>query len=196
MQQFLGETVDTQFGYYSKYQREGEVKYLLASHFDENGQLTKFEKSFISYSDKLQRFLLKENDVILTGKGLRLFAWAYQKDFGRVIPSSLFYLLRPKTDVFLGQFLAYYLNTARMQHELKQIGAGGTMLSIPKKELMQLKINIPSLKEQHRIVKIANLVDQDIALAMQLLEKKKALKKGLINHLVFIQSKFDKQKKP
>lgn len=173
-----------QFGPYAKGKAYGEAKYLLASHFDEQYQPTLFKESYVEINSKTERFLLQEGDIILSGKGLRLFAWAYREDFGRVVPSSLFYILKLKTDRILPAYLAHYLNSTRGQFELKQISAGGTLPSIPKKELKQIQIPIPALEEQQRVVQLAGILDKDIQLLEQLLDKKKTLKKGLLNLLL------------
>ncbi|MCP4522147.1 MAG: restriction endonuclease subunit S [Cytophagales bacterium] len=180
----LENIVNIQFGPHYKGEEKGEVKYLLSSHFDSNNIPSKFEKSFTHEDERTLKYFLKEGDVLLTGKGKRLFAWAYNDDMGKCIASSLFYVLRLKTSNILPKYLAYYLNSDRLQFLLSQIGAGVTILSIPKKELAKISINIPSLEEQQKMVNILEKMEEDIELTTQLLEKKQRLKRGLINHII------------
>jgi len=185
----LKDIADIQFGLYEKGQRQGSIKYLLSSHFNSSYQPLKFKESFIEVSDKSSKFLLKPNDVILSGKGHRIFAWAYHSSFGAAIPSSLFYTLKLDSNLILGEYLAYYLNSEKIQSKLKNIGAGATITSIPKRELEQIKIFIPSLKEQAKIVELARLLDKNIDLSKNIIEKKKILKRGLINKMITNQLK-------
>ncbi len=180
----IGEIADVQFGPHLKTITKGTIKYLLAGHFDENINLTNFKESFVTPSEKTQRFELKPNDVILAGKGHRTFAWAYNESYGSVVPSSLFYLLRASKDVVIGDYLAAILNSERMQHTLGLIGAGVTITSIPKKELSELEIHIPSIKDQHKFLEIHSLLDRDITLTNDLLQAKRDLKRGLVNKLL------------
>ena len=184
MIQKLGNIAKIQFGFYVKPKEKGSVKYLNASHFDELLKPSKFEKSFVELSGKNEKFLLQPNDVILAGKGYRTFAWAYDVEFGQAIPSSLFYIIRAHPSEVLGAYLAQYLNSEKVQYNLKLIGAGGTILSIPKKELEQVSINLPSLQGQKKVVDFINLIDEDLSLTQNLLKKKMALKKGLINNII------------
>ncbi|WP_067150231.1 restriction endonuclease subunit S [Pseudotamlana agarivorans] len=180
----LGNIAEIQFGSYDKPKEEGSVKYLHAGHFDKLFKPTKFEKSFVELDDKNDKFLLQPNDVILAGKGHRTFAWAYNVSFGQATPSSLFYIIRTNSSEVLGAYLAQYLNTEKVQYKLKLIGAGATITSIPKKELAQLSIVLPSIEEQKKIIDFIELLDEDLKLTQDLLNKRTALKKGLVNRLI------------
>ncbi|MBF8151315.1 restriction endonuclease subunit S [Winogradskyella sp. F6397] len=184
MLQKLGDIAEIQFGAYDKPTQEGVVKYLHASHFDAFYKPSKFENSFVPLNDKNEKFLLQPNDVILAGKGQRVFAWAYNDSFGQVIPSSLFYIIRTHPSKVLGGFLAQYLNSEKIQYNLKLIGAGATITSIPKKELEQIDVVLPSIEEQIKIVEFIDLLDEDLRLTQDLLIKRKELKKGLINKIM------------
>ncbi len=181
----LNEIANIQFGPYEKGCNKGSVKYLLASHFDETYKLSKFSESYIEKNERNEKSLLQPNDVILAGKGHRKFAWAYDIDLGATIPSSLFYLIRVNSDILLGEYLAYYLNSEKIQYKLKLISAGGTIPSISKSELVNIKINIPPIKEQKKIIEFARLLDKNIELTNSILEKKKALKKEIINNMIY-----------
>ncbi|MDG1728971.1 MAG: restriction endonuclease subunit S [Algibacter sp.] len=184
MIQKLANIAEIQFGSYDKPQETGSIKYLHAGHFDKLYKPTKFEESFIELDGKNDKFLLQPNDVILAGKGHRTFAWAYNPDFGKAIPSSLFYIIRTKPSKVLGTYLAQYLNSEKIQYNLKLIGAGATITSIPKRELEEVSVDIPSLEEQKKIVDFIELLDEDLRLTQDLLEKRTALKQGIINKLM------------
>lgn len=180
----LGDIENIQFGPYGKSKDEGEAKYLLASHFDTLNRPSKFELSFVDIDNTNAKGILCKNDVILAGKGVRTFAWAYDESYGTCIPSSLFFILRVNEEHILAKYLAYFLNSEKTQHKLKLIGAGGTIPSIPKNELKQLKIHVPSIEEQKKIIGIAELMEKDIALTQQLLAKKQAIKRTVMNKIV------------
>jgi restriction endonuclease S subunit len=157
---------------------------LFRSHFDNLCEPTRFEKSYVEIDGKNEKHLLQPNDVILAGKGHRIFAWAYEADFGKAIPSSLFYIIRTNPSEVLGAYLAQYLNSEKVQYNLKLIGSGATITSIPKKELEQISIVLPSIEEQNKIVDFIALLDADVSLTHNLLEKRTALKKGLVNKII------------
>lgn len=180
----LGKIAEIQFGPHLKANSVGNTKFLMASHFDGNLKPTAFNRSYVDLDERSERFLLQPNDVILAGKGHRTFAWAYHENFGPAVPSSLFYLLRAPQNQLIGAYLAAVLNSERLQYQLGLIGAGATITSIPKRELSEIELSIPSIQEQQRFLEIYQLLEKDIELTHELLAKKRTLKRGLINELL------------
>lgn len=176
--------LSVKYGPHIKTMEKGEVKYLKANHFDEDYRLSDFSNSYTKTEAKLAKFLLNEQDVLLAAKGFRFFAWAYDRSFGDCIASSVFYVIKVDTNLVLARYLALYLNLPRVQHTLKNIGLGVSTPSIPKKELQRLTIDLPSLKEQQRIINVIEVIDQQIEIENQILVEKKKLKTGLINYLI------------
>lgn len=176
----LKRIADIQFGPYTKSEKSGDTKYLLASHFDEFGELTNFKNSYINAEDFNSDELLKENDLILAGKGLRFFAWPYKKEEGNCIASSLFYVIRPKEDV-AAEYLAFYLNHPKVQHQLKLLSAGGSIPSLAKRELQNIEIDLPSKKQETEIIALNQLINRETQLIEQLLSHKKKLHREILN---------------
>lgn len=189
MQTKLKYIADIQYGPYEKASDNGELMYLLASHFDEDGRLTMFNDSYLDVNSRNEKFILQKDDVILAAKGQRMFAWPYKEEYGKCIPSSLFYIIRINLKEAIGEYVAYYLNSEKVQYEIKNMATGGSMPSIPKKELMELEIYMPPLSEQKRIVEVANVLDKDIELTQQLLQEKITLKKGIITKMIINQNR-------
>lgn len=181
----LNEIAEIFYGPYEKAEVKGIIKYLVSSHFDEFFEPTLFKESYVDTIKDADKYLLKPNDVIITGKGHRVFAWAYKEEYGSVIPSSLFYIIRLiDSDKVMGEYLANYLNSEKISHQLKSLSGGTSIPSIQKRELEQLKVYIPSIEKQKQIIEFSRLLNKDVELAMQLLEKKKALKTGLLNRIL------------
>lgn len=173
------------YGPYEKVKTRGDVKYLVASHFDGFFEPTLFKDSYINAVKDAEKYILRPNDVIVTGKGHRIFAWAYKEEYGEVIPSSLFYIIKINdSSKLIGEYLASVLNSQQVNYKLKSLSGGTSIPSIQKKELGQLSIYVPSIEKQRQIIAMSNLLDKDIELATKLLEKKKALKTGLLNKLI------------
>lgn len=181
----LGNIAEIFYGPFQKGQFDGPVKYLMASHFDDLQQPNFFKDSYIEDDEDLERYMLKPGDLIFAGKGHRLFAWYYQASFGKAIPSSLFYTIRiVKPEIILPEYLAIFLNLDKNSRKLKSLSMGTSIPSLQKNELSNLNILIPSLKKQKQIIQLSNNLNQNINLASQLFEKKKLLKKGLLNEII------------
>lgn len=181
----LSDIAEIYYGPHEKGLMKGNIKYLVSSHFDDSYHPSLFKDSFIAGTKGRERYLLQANDVIVTGKGQRLFAWAYKEEYGEVIPSSLFYIIKIKdSSKLIGEYLANVLNSQKINYKLKSLSGGTSIPSIQKKELGQLSIYIPPIEKQRQVINMAKLLDKDVALATQLLEKKKAFRKGLLNRVI------------
>lgn len=173
------------FGSYQKPNNKNGVRFLQASHFDDLNEPTLLEGSFVIPEPKEYKSILQSNDVVLAGKGSKIFAWAYKESYGEVLPSSIFFIIRPKKNI-IGKYLAYNLNSEKILFKLKSLGAGVTVTSISKKDLLKLELWIPSLKKQKEIIGMIDLIKKNIRLTTELLNEKENLKRGLINNLIQI----------
>jgi len=181
----LGKIANIYYGPYCKAHTKGIIKYLNSGHFNDLLEPSLFEGSYVNAVNNPEKYLLKLNDVIVTGKGQRIFAWAYKSEYGEVIPSSLFFIIKIKfPNKINGEYLAAFLNSDKINHQLKSLSAGTSLPTIQKKELEQLPVFIPSMEKQSQIINLARLLDKDVALTSQLLEMKKAWKAGIINRII------------
>ena len=64
------------------------------------------------------------------------------------------YALKPIKEVIDSKFLAYILNESSIRKAYTKKALGGTVKSVPMKVLTSIKLPIPSLREQQRIVSI------------------------------------------
>ena len=161
----------------------GEVKYLKGNHFDEDAQFTLFNGSYIDTDNLSTKHLLQENDVIIASKGYRNFAWRYTTDYGPCVASSLFYVVRVQEDVISSEYFTVIMNSSKVIHHMQATALGATMPAIPKSELVRLKIYVPTIEKQKRIVSISNVINKKIKLERSLLNESIKLRKGIINKL-------------
>ena len=166
---------------------EGDIKYLKGNHFDEDNQLNDFSDSYLFDDPKTKNFLLTEQNMILAAKGFRNFAWSYDKQYGKCVASSLFYVFQVDEKKVLSQFLALCMNAPRFQHQLKLIGLGSNIPAIPKNELLRLAIDLPSLEVQRKTIELHKLMLKQIALEKKIIEKRKKMNQGLIDLLTTTQ---------
>ncbi len=83
-------------------------------------------------------------------------------------------------------WLAYLFQSGFYSHKIKSLGTGtsGSMKNISKKDFLSLKVNLPSLPEQKRIVAVLETWDKAIDLLEKKIELKEQLKKGFMQQLL------------
>jgi restriction endonuclease S subunit len=151
-------------GIYQKEGSGGEIYYLQAKHFDENGtfrQETPLTKS-LELDKRLEKHLLIEGDILLVAKGIANRACLYKEQIGQAVASSTFFVIRLQEQSLMPDYLLWLLNTQRYQKLLQGLSKGTQVQSLSKKALSSVQIPIPSMEEQQEIIKVAQqwLIEQ------------------------------------
>src|SRR5690606_20301439 len=128
----LGSFADVQLGKYDQPVETGNTAYLQVRHFDDEGQLQQPLDSFIMTEVVPDIPCLRHGDVLLTGKGYRLFAWAYDPAIGLAVASTAFFVVIPSEKMVLARYLAIILNALSAKKWLSMLGAGYSIPSIRK----------------------------------------------------------------
>lgn len=180
----LKDVCDISFGYHAPSSSAGGIPYLQIRHFNEDGHLADQPLEMIDLDDKSIAHLIQEGDVLFVGKGNRLFAWQYDSSLGPLVASSTFFVLRPDKTKILPSYLTTILNTSAIKAQLQQLGAGTNIFSIRKSELGAVELPIPTIDRQEKISAMADLYQEEIILAQQVLEQKQLLFKGVLSSLL------------
>lgn len=83
---------------------------------------------------------------------------------------------------FNGVFLAYYLN-AHVKHQIARLSQGSSVIHLYAKQLMKLKLHLPTHEEQQKIAGFLSAIDQKIEAVAQQIEKMQSFKKGLLQQM-------------
>lgn len=113
-----------------------------------------------SYAEKYKEFLLKDGDIVIAMTdmandpkilGLPTIIKTEGKDL----------LLNQRVGKFINineraifiPFLRYYLSTNEIKNYYKSLGGGGLQINISKQNILSVKIPLPGIEEQKRIIK-------------------------------------------
>lgn len=81
-------------------------------------------------------------------------------------------------------FLSYSLNIGEGRKKLTELGQGQSVVHIYKSEIEKLKLHLPPVPEQNRIVSVLETWDKTIEKLSKKIEAKKQIKKGLMQDLL------------
>lgn len=106
----------------------------------------------------------------------------YSGNLNEVIISSLYVCFKTK-DSLDDQFLLSYLNTFEFNKSVLRNSEGGVRSYLFYENFSNIKIPLPSLKEQQKIAAFFSTLDRQINLVGQQLERMQAFKKGLLQQM-------------
>lgn len=186
MEKKLEDIADISTGVYEKATLSGDIHYLQAKHFDEQGRFHPNEaiSPEILMDGRLAKHLLQEGDILLISKGNNNKACLYPTEVSPAVASSTFFVIRLLENEVLPEYLQWYLNTSFMQSTLSALSRGTQILSLSKKALAKARIRIPPVHRQKQILEARALWEKERALASELVELKEALYQKLLFDLV------------
>jgi restriction endonuclease S subunit len=173
-----------QTGVYAKPTNDGEIVYLQAKHFDENGQLISFLHPDLLAESISDKHLLQQGDVLFAAKGTKNFAaWCESKNLPAVASTSFFVIRLKENTIYkvLPEYLAWYINQPVSQKILKGYAMGTSIVSISKAVLEELEISIPDMQSQKAILIISHLRNLEKILKLQI----EALREKQIQQQIF-----------
>ena len=148
---------------------QGSIYYLSASDFVAPHTLDKLLAPSIMPSSKLEKHFLNKGDVLILSKGHHGFvAHSYQAVKQPAVASSIFMVLRNVSPTVLPEYIAWYINLKSTQSKLINFSRGSALPAINKSILSELKIQVPDLETQKKIVKLDHLKKSETNIIEQL----------------------------
>ena len=171
-----------QTGLFAKPIAKGDIVYLQAKHFDENGNLRSTLHPDIKADYITDKHLLRTGDILFAAKGTKNFAAVFGNHNEPAVASTSFFVIRLTKKNILPQFLVWYLNHPSTQKLLKGQAIGTSIVSISKTVLEELEIPVPDIKTQKAILQIAQLRNEEKKLKQQIeILREKQIQQQIIN---------------
>lgn len=171
--------------------REGESVYKIDGHpfvRSQNvglGHLILDDIAFIDEETHLRQKSteLKLEDVLLniTGASIGRSALVNEQVVGGNVNQHVC-IIRTKESL-IPSFLCNFLLSNYGQRQIDSFQAGGNRQGLNFEQIKSIKIAIPSTKEQTKVAKLLQLIEERIATQNKIIEKLQSLIKGLNNHL-------------
>jgi len=147
-------------GIYAQPDILADTLYLQGNHFSETSFFNKSVKPQIKMTNKYEKHLLQNDDILFAAKGLNNFAVVYHNSIGQAVASSSFIVLRLSMDFrtkVLPEYLAWYINNSKQIPILHKAKLTTTIPSISIAQLSQLEIDIPDIQMQQLVIEFQQL---------------------------------------
>jgi hypothetical protein len=180
----LKELARIQTGMFGQPTARGEVVYLQAKHFDEDGAISTVLHPDLKNGTQISKHLLRPDDVLFAAKGTKNFATLYKVPNQPAVASTTFFVIRDINEDLLPQYLVWLLNHPTSQSYLKRGAIGSSIASISKTVLEDLKLIVPPVHIQNRILELARLSKRENSLLLKLAElRQEKIQKQIIHTL-------------
>lgn len=194
MKKKITEIADIQLGYQFRKKIEpagdGTNRVIQIRDFD-NHILKSDNLSRVHIDKSVEQYLIRKGDVLFLARGHNNWAAPIVDDLSATVAVSHFFVIRPKQNSILSEYLAWYINQASAKEYLYNIARRGThMPLIPLSAFKGLAIEIPDINKQEKIVELSKLMEREKKLLTEL-QVKRAL---LINAVCLKASKSKKEK--
>jgi restriction endonuclease S subunit len=181
----LEHIANIQTGIFAKPVSKGEIVYLQAKHFNENGKLYSLLHPDLKADNITEKHLLRHGDVLFAAKGTKNFAAWYESKNQPSVASTSFFVIRVHenfSNKILPEFLVWLISHPISQKFLKGKAIGTSIVSISKSVLEELEISIPDLQTQKAILKINQLHNTEKNLKQQIeILREKQIQQQIIN---------------
>lgn len=159
---------------------EGLYPVIQIRDFDENGHLQKDGLIRTNLGGDVRKHLVYKDDVLFLSRGQKNNAVLLSDTFDNTVVASYFFVLKIKSDDVLPEYVAWYINQPTAQKYIYNRARRGThMPVVPLSELEDLKLDMPDIETQKKILELNRLLDRENALLKELQNKRSLLIRSL-----------------
>ncbi|MEJ7444934.1 type I restriction enzyme, S subunit [Staphylococcus hominis] len=176
-----------------KYTNDGDIIAIRALNI-KNGKLdlSQVKKITKETSNNLLRSKLYKNDIVLTYTGSKYgeVALINQNEKFHLAPNVCKVTVASNVNPY---YIFLIMQTRSFKIQMKNFGVGSSQPTIPMKNIRKLKILLPSLEHQNKIVKLLKPLDEKIDLNYKLVTNLEELSQTIFKHW-FINFEFPNQR--
>ncbi|MBT3235094.1 MAG: restriction endonuclease subunit S [Bdellovibrionales bacterium] len=163
---------------------EGDLKLLQMKNVDSLEGIDYEGLISIKFQGKKEPDYLTKGDVLFVGRGSKFFSVCIEKALENIAAAPQFLILRTKNESVIPEYVSWYINHKRAQAYFRREAAGTAVTHVSKASLEELVIEVPSIEEQKRIVKINNLIIEEKKITQTLLLKRSQLVEQILDNKI------------
>lgn len=159
-------------------------RYLRITDIDDDGNYSP-EKEVSILDNDWKEYVLEEGDIVFartgntTGK-----TYLYQEKDGVLVYAGFLIKFAPNSDILNSNYLKFFTQTNIYWNWVKTMSVRSGQPGINSNEYGKLKLLLPSIEEQEKIVSLLNSKDNEIKVYQTYVKKLKKQKQGLMQQLL------------
>jgi len=134
--------------------------------------------------ERLEPHLVQQGDVLFLSRGHRLYAVVVPAVVPNTIATGYFFVLRPKTQAVLPEYLAWTINQPDFQEALRPLRRGSHMPMVSRSDVENLQVQLPPLEVQRQLIRLNDLFAEDRRLSAAIQERHNLLVQAVSRKLI------------
>lgn len=155
----LGEIGEFTYGFVAKAQEHGDARFVRITDINANGKLIATDSKYVDISKENERFILKKNDLLMARTGATYGkTMIFEEDYPAIFAGFLIKLSFDEK-VIDSKFYWHFAQSNLFWNQANNLVSGGGQPQFNANALKVVKMPIPSLADQERIVAILDKFD-------------------------------------
>lgn len=160
-----------------------EFKYISLESVSK-GRLVGFTKQVFQTAPSRARRILKDLDVLLATVRPNLLGHLLFRGDSNWIGSTGFAVVRCKSDVYSSTFMSQVVFSYVIQAQIELLITGSNYPAINSKDVRELRVPLPPLKEQEAIAEALTVMDDELEALTEQVSKLRMVKEGMMQDLL------------
>jgi len=171
----LGEIASVEYGYTDNSTIEGDYRYIRITDIDNNGNLIKEDKKYIKYSKEAEKFVLKDNDLLMARTGATFAKVLLYSNYESSVFAS--YLIRINfIENIENEFYWYFTKTHNYWEQANSLSSGAAQPHFNGAALKQVVFSYPKSTKEQKL-----LINKFRALSVETKELEAIYQKKIVN---------------
>ena len=138
-------------------------------------------------ANAIERFIVQAGDVVLMARGnaVRVALVTEKIAKQQVIASANFLIIRPNTEIMLGETIVNYFSTPQGQSELDGLSRGSVIKHISASSLRDYVLPVPSMEAQRDMAELFHLSAESYQSTLAIAEQERKTVLACISKVIF-----------
>ena len=156
----MGELAKFVYGYTDKAIDNGNTRFIRITDINEQGCLKKDDIKYINMNEKAQKSLLKKGDLVMARTGATFGKTLYFDDDVPSVYASFLIKIIPDNTKLLNKYYWHFTKTQLYWSQANKLVTNGGQPQFNTPALKKIRIPIPTIDEQYKVVDILDRLDK------------------------------------
>lgn len=156
----MGELAKFVYGYTDKSIDNGNTRFIRITDINEQGCLKKDDIKYINMNEEAQKSLLKKGDLVMARTGATFGKTLYFDDDVPSVYASFLIKIIPDNTKLLNKYYWHFTKTQLYWSQANKLVTNGGQPQFNTPALKKIRIPIPTIDEQHKVVDILDRLDK------------------------------------